>query len=443
MRTNNFVELLRVDNGEVKKLEEESQYNLIRDYFAARTYDESGDYVVNGLGVSVDESLNDGLGNGGVYTSEQTTEQGATPSEDLLTVKVSSGKAYVRGYDVKNPGTVNLDAPKTRTTENVGATVVPFEMGSLYVVNNVTGTPAIGLDINDNIVQLWDGRLDAAGSPTGQQIGEARVYNFGLEDAPYSGAQTPWELYLYDLQIFTKLTLNQDVSSVLSAGFRVKGKSSNATGFVRSVAGNVATITEVSGEFVRGEQIAVNGRSEIRLSTTDVVIYGQNKVSSIFQNTPSIDPTITTSFSCDTRVYTRVQTNFSASDAFRIAAESGGTSTVTCPGRVFDGFAEGDIVVWQNTTSTDTVVNLAKVASVAADELSMEIEAVADVTDVCNGDLPTSDVINANLRASEARVLNTENSFLYAELDEKNISEVNLGSSQLFFTAQITGVDSK
>ena len=50
----------------------------------------------------------------------QTTEEGGSkPSRRSGYLKsVSSGKAYVRGFDVKKPGTtVNLDAPKARTTE--------------------------------------------------------------------------------------------------------------------------------------------------------------------------------------------------------------------------------------------------------------------------------------------------------------------------------------
>ena len=34
---------------------------------------------------------------------------GATPSDDLLALKVSPGKAYVRGYDIERPATTVLD----------------------------------------------------------------------------------------------------------------------------------------------------------------------------------------------------------------------------------------------------------------------------------------------------------------------------------------------
>ena len=121
----------------------------------------------------------------------------ALPSPDLAILKVSSGKAYVRGYDIDNPGTVNLDAPKPRTTETQSSTAIPFEMGSKYFVNNVTSTPLVALDVADNIVELYDGRLDAAKSPTGEHIGEARVYSYSLEDSPQLGAFTPHGTYTY------------------------------------------------------------------------------------------------------------------------------------------------------------------------------------------------------------------------------------------------------
>ena len=433
----NFVELLRVQDGEVKKLEEQSDYNIIKDYFAQRTYDESGDYVVNGLNVDIDESLNDGLGNGGIYEENQTTDQGNTPSEDLVTVKVSSGKAYVRGYDVKNPGTVNLDAPKPRTTETVKTTAIPFEMGTQYIVNNVEGVPAVGLDKADNIVELRSARKDGTSTP-GELIGEARVYSFSLEDAPYGSEATPWDLYLYDLQIFTELTLNVDATTILLEGYRVKGLSSNASGIVRTVSGTTALITETSGEFIRGEALSINGTTTTSLSTAGVRVFAQNQVKSIFQDSNAVDPQIPAgaAFSCDTRFYVRIQNGFTASDSFSFTAGGGGSSTVTCAGRTFGAFKVGDVIAYQQ--DGDDLVSLAEVLSVPNDELSMEVGPLTSVPNICNGALPTVAVSNINLRATESRVLNTENSFLYAELDEINVSSVNLSSSQLLFSTQIT-----
>ena len=62
-----FVELLRLKNGAIKKVEVKSSYSLIRDYLAQRTYDESGDYVVTPFQFSLNNSLNNRLGNDGLF----------------------------------------------------------------------------------------------------------------------------------------------------------------------------------------------------------------------------------------------------------------------------------------------------------------------------------------------------------------------------------------
>jgi hypothetical protein len=115
-----FVELIRIENGEIKKLQNKSQYNYIRDYFAERTYDESGDYSVNAFGIEIKESLNDRQSNGGVYFPDQKTQdKKVDPTDDLMAVKISPGKAYVRGYDIENTETIIKDVEKPIDIESV------------------------------------------------------------------------------------------------------------------------------------------------------------------------------------------------------------------------------------------------------------------------------------------------------------------------------------
>ena len=426
-----FIELLRINFGDVKKLEETSNYNLIKDYIAERTYDESGDYVLNGYQLTADDSLNDNMGNGGIYNSEQTTEGGSSPSPDLAILKVSAGKAYVRGFDIENPGTVNIDAPKARSTETQSNTGIPFEMGSKYFVNNVTSTPVIGLDIADNIIDLYDGRVNSGGSPTGVRIGVARIYSYSLEDAPYTSPATPWNVYLYDMQMFTDIKVNRNVGSNITTGYRLRGLSSGATGFVYRRDGRDITLSEVSGEFVKNEQISINGSTENIFTVQTLLIHKQNEVRSLEQNTSSLNPNIVTNFSANTVLYARVADNFLPTDTFNISQ----TGDVTCPGRLFDSFKVQDIVVWQDSVNNTLVYN--KVLSIFPNNLGMTVRSVADVPDVAVGSLPTSDLSGINLRLTESRVLNVENSALYVEMEKQNISKVNLDSSQLYFTTQI------
>jgi len=51
-----FVELLRTENGVLQKFVSDSNYNLIRDELARRTYDESGDYYIRPFTLNIKES---------------------------------------------------------------------------------------------------------------------------------------------------------------------------------------------------------------------------------------------------------------------------------------------------------------------------------------------------------------------------------------------------
>ena len=110
--------MVRIDEGEIKKLQNKSNYNLIRDYFAKRTFEESGNYAVDNFIVDVVDTLNNETGNGGLFREDEVTDQGNTPSDDLMGVRVSAGTAYVRGYDVDHVGSTVIDVQKPRTTKN-------------------------------------------------------------------------------------------------------------------------------------------------------------------------------------------------------------------------------------------------------------------------------------------------------------------------------------
>ena len=77
---NDFIEILRVDDGKIKKIVDKTAYNIIRDYIAERTFDESGHYTVDEFDLNVLESLNDRIDNDGLFLENETTEQRNTPS---------------------------------------------------------------------------------------------------------------------------------------------------------------------------------------------------------------------------------------------------------------------------------------------------------------------------------------------------------------------------
>jgi len=426
-----FVELIRIENGEIKKLQNKSNYNLIRDYFAKRTYEESGDYSVDDFGVEVNESLNDGLSNGGVYSAGQSTDEGNTPSEDLLSIKVSPGRAYVRGYDIENISTTILDVEKPRDKNSVSSALIPFEFGTLMRINNVQGTPILGVNNNSNIVRLQNQRRGSSTTAaTGTEIGQARVYAFGLTDASYSNDATEWDLYLFDIQTYTTLTLNQSVSTAeVPASSYIRGVSSGASGYVVTAPGGSDSISliQTSGTFIAGEQILINETKEISRSIKSVKTYGIQDVKSIYQNSDSIDTDMDVDFIGDLVLQRAMPKNFGIADSIRIT--TGGN--VTCPGKNFVGIKSDTIIRYQIPGNADETFN--RVVSVNNDN-SMTVAAIEDVSGVCDGGLPAA---TADFTFSLGLPIVKDNGGLFAPLEEKNISSVSLSNSNLLVASQL------
>ena len=207
----NFVELVRLDNGQLKKNEQKPDYALIKDYFAKRTYEESGNYSVGNFKVDVAECLNDGVSNEGVFLEGEKTDQRNTPEESLMCVKVSPGKAYVRGHDIEKSGTSVIDVDKPRDKEEFKSAKVNFALGTLFKLNNVHGTPELGLNntLGDSEILLRSQRKGSGNNPTpaGDEIGRARTYAFENTDASYKDATTQFDLYVYDIQLYTDCLL--------------------------------------------------------------------------------------------------------------------------------------------------------------------------------------------------------------------------------------------
>ena len=178
-------------------------------------------------------------------------------------------------------------------------------------------------------------------------IGEGRVYAFELHDGRYEDASTTFDLFLFDTQIFTKVTSNVDPTGLLIAGYRVKGLSSNSTAFVRSVNGNDVTLTQVDGEFQLNETLSINGTTSNTITISALETYKADNVKSISQTASNINPGLQANFTADALLYPTTAANFFADDTYTIT--SGGTCT--CGGRTFSSYKVGDIFAYQKSGS--------------------------------------------------------------------------------------------
>src|SRR5210317_68175 len=133
---NNFYELLRLSSGTLQNQVRTTEYAILEDTLARRTYDESGDYVVKPFDIGVREHLASG-NNRGIYTSANGGD--ATK----LAVGFSPGKAYVKGYEIDTIATTYIDVDKARDFDTQNNFNTRFDIGNYINVTNVYGSPDI------------------------------------------------------------------------------------------------------------------------------------------------------------------------------------------------------------------------------------------------------------------------------------------------------------
>ena len=434
----NFVELFRTNQGQTKKLQDSSVYSELKKYFAKRTFDESGSYAVEPFRVNLQDSFNDEIGSGGLYTENQLTDKGNKPEDDLMCVKLSPGKAYVRGFDVSLPGTTVVDVEKPRDTNDVKTASIPFNMGSVIKVNNVTGSPFINIGGNTtNVVELRNGRKATASAAAGLQVGEARVYSFNNTNSPYSGAATSFDLSLYDIQTFTILKCSAFLSTSVVVGTKVRGLNSGAVGYAAKVGDATGTeeicISQTTGTFIIGEKLIFDERpSTSAPSIKEIIAYTVDDIKSIYQNT--FGTTGISTFNADTVLFDRVLPYFSASDQINAVGTAVTSANRSFSGRV--GIKTDSIIAFSDGSNNLPVFN--KVSAISADGKTLTVAATTNVTGInVGGTVPTNKTTSSTFRIKVPKVLNLENSGIFSKLPRKNISNLDTSDSNLIIQRQI------
>jgi len=432
-----FVELFRIENGIIREQVKTTDYNIFKDELARRTYDESGDYYIKPFNIDVRESLNDRISNRGVYSENQTTQNGNTPSDDIISLQISPGKAYVRGYEIDKISTSSVDIVKPRTTKLKENVAVPIRVGNYVNVNSITGAPSIGFSTSIN---LLDRRLNTnnnngknEGQATGAVvIGKARVYDF-KQTSLVGVANTVYETRLFDIQTFTNIGIAATTTGI-GAGVHIKGKYSGASGFVESMGANNLSfnLNDVKGSFQLNEPLLVSGL-EAGSNVTSISDYD-------FTSTKAIHSLAgvgagNTSFAANL-VLDRKRNVFDAGVEFNITGittMATGTASAGGIGDFRDIVNVGDMFTYSYASGTDPVFN--RVTAVTKDNFSFA--GVSTVTGECDGatiasQSPTgANIVDPTLNASD-------DPGYRIKLANRNISSLNLLDSSYVVRKQIT-----
>lgn len=193
-----FTPLFSIKDGVVEERFERSQYARVYEEIAKRTFDESGDYYVNGFGVRTREHLDTGL-NEGLYSAANGGDS------DLLSIDVEPGLAYVKGYEVNHLVTKHLITDKSTAFNRVNSQFVTARTGNYIVVDQVVGS--VVLD-KGTLVTLYDtaedrvtiNRRSSVGA-SGLAIGTARVKSVAYESGVLGTPSGRLRIYLYDIQM--------------------------------------------------------------------------------------------------------------------------------------------------------------------------------------------------------------------------------------------------
>ena len=427
----NFIEIARVEQGELQTFVEETQYNLINDTLAQRTFDESGDYYIKPFEVFAKESLNDQIGNKGIYTSEQKTAQGNIPSEDLMAIQISPGKAYVKGYKVERISTAFLDVEKARTTKKIDQEAVTYSTGNPLFVNNIFGSPSLGIGTTAT-VSLLDKRRGGSGS----EIGLARLYDFKAQSASFVNATTKYEARLFDIKTFTNIKVGTAITSV-TLGTHIQGARSGATGFVRTTGSNVTDISliDVNGEFLKDESILINGVQNGRIIT---------KVDDFtFNDVKSLKSAVGVStFEADLLLDKTIPLSSLVSGNFRLSNTSGNAGIITASGKNFAGIITSNNII-SYTVPGETVPRFNRITGVSTDGDTINVVGVTSVTGICNGGVSNGLIpgsIDVNDLVLRSPVFTIGDNSLVTPVRHVNLESLDVTNTTIQLRKQFTNI---
>lgn len=186
-----FVELLRLEEGEIKKKVTSTDYGLFEDAIARRTQETNGSYTVKDFKLDVREHLNNGTNRG-----KYTLAQGGDSSK--LALGVEPGIAYVNGYRVQTVGTTFINVNKSRATAQQNNGNVNAILGQYIIVNGIESFPNFSsfpeLDLQNAVTVT-------PGTAAGSKIGTARIRGIELNSGIAGSGTETYRVYIFDIKM--------------------------------------------------------------------------------------------------------------------------------------------------------------------------------------------------------------------------------------------------
>jgi len=269
LTSSKYIEIARYREGNLVRDTRTSIYSVLTDTLARRTYDESGNYRVNGL--------------------EPKIPKEKFSANDTFTLEVSPGKAYVLGYELETIGKTSLLVSKARDTESVSGYDVPAYYGNYFYV-----TTANGAVINFSTAEKIELHRNNAAFSASTKIAEA--YPKNIEYVSGNGSSSVYKLQLFNIvkTSDTPIDLTRCIiagnSSIYSATYNVHSDSTVTRSISGTNTNNSTTVILSSGTGVTvGMEIA---GANIRFPTYVTAIDGNELTinqAAVGNNNPAVE----------------------------------------------------------------------------------------------------------------------------------------------------------
>tara|TARA_S200000501_G_scaffold96358_2_gene89644 strand:- start:2806 stop:8949 length:6144 start_codon:yes stop_codon:yes gene_type:complete len=286
----NFIELLRLKDGILERIVETSLYSELEKNLARRTYDESGDYTVRDFTVKVKEALDNG-DNGGIYNPNEVLADGRSilardPLEtdptnsfngnNYYALEVSSGKAYVRGFEIDNVAKKYVLAEKTRVTSASNNKTTNTSFGSYFTISSAVQTVTAGQTLSLR-------------NSSNAVIGNARAVGV----VP---ASTGHLLYVEEAFTFTDVVVTGDATALQSGDFIFSSRGSRGVVVSTTLSSGNTTLRlrQVVGRFVNNDVInnsrdsitfTISSLTDFKFTDVNNIINGLGYVATVTSNT--------------------------------------------------------------------------------------------------------------------------------------------------------------
>jgi len=298
---NNYVEISKIENGIMIYQKSASDYNVLGDVLARRTFDESGNYTVKPYGLENIEHLRTSAASirDGLYTAN------SGGNAELFASVISPGKAYVLGYEIDNLKSKYVAIPKARDFTAVNNSTISSLVGSYVTITGLFSVPDL---ITLSEVDLYNGYTATPGSPAGTKVGTARIR--AITYISGSGMTATYSAYLFNIKMLTGYAFDKDVRQIYYNNSGFVDSTANVIPTLVSITGTVTTtnasnvITGVGTKFNTdlrsGDYITINGNiSAISNVVSDTTVYASanlignisgisaSKHTSVITNNPS------------------------------------------------------------------------------------------------------------------------------------------------------------